>query len=644
VASSPGLVPGTDRHDRPTLIRPTLTRRGGAAMVVAPAYSLEFPDAFERRGQTPYAVLSAAHGALWTEISLLSSVHTRAAADETWLVESVDVLQEDGGDVTVAVVIRSTAWDRHETRLRCTAETVELSVAVTGAGDITDVTLFGGRAGLAGGASGTFRSLIAFAGVLVPAATEPVQLVRPAQSAATLGVVGDADPGRLSAIFSPPPLVLALGRELPANATDVPGGEWLGLSLRAPVDELGFTAMRYDPLENGFLIQLEYEGHTAVHDNWVSPSLVLRPATSAWATLDHYRADLLASGCAPAAPHHPQAGPAWWREPIFCGWGAQCARAAHLLHPGPRDPAADTAPATPQEESVVARSAPSFARQDVYDEFLARLNEHDLNPGTIVIDDRWQSEYGSASVDTDHWPDLRGWISARHAAGQKVLLWWKAWDRHGIPDDECITDAGGRPVAVDPASPAYQARLRSIVEGLLSPDGIDADGFKVDFTQRTPSGQSLRGTPGSWGIAALHTLLASLYGAAKRAKPDALVICHAMHPSFADVCDMVRLNDVSKYDLRRDRVPVVDQLAFRHQIASRVLPGHPIDTDQWPMPNRAEWLRYAAAQVDKGVPALYYLESIDRSGEHIHPEDLDAVAATWARYREGMRHDRARVR
>jgi hypothetical protein len=84
-------------------------------------------------------------------------------------------------------------------------------------------------------------------------------------------------------------------------------------------------------------------------------------------------------------------------------------------------------------------------------------------------------------------------------------------------------------------------------------------------------------------------------------------------------------------------VPVVDQLTFRHEIARRVLPGHSIDTDQWPMPNRAEWLRYAEAQVTKGVPALYYLESIDRSGEPIRPEDLAQVAATWKRYRESVR-------
>jgi hypothetical protein len=272
----------------------------------------------------------------------------------------------------------------------------------------------------------------------------------------------------------------------------------------------------------------------------------------------------------------------------------------------------------------------------VYDEFLDRLVAHGLEPGTIVIDDRWQAEYGSATVNEASWPDLAGWIAARHTAGQRVLLWWKAWDPEGIPAEECIRDAGGRAVGVDPSNPAYRDRLTAIVHRLLSPDGLNADGFKVDFTQRTPSGRTLVVHGDEWGIAALHRLLATLQHAAVAAKPDALVITHAMHPSFSDVSGMIRLNDVAKRDLCGERVPVVDQLEFRHAIASRVLPSHPIDTDQWPMPNRAEWLRYADAQIEKGVPALYYLESIDRSGEHIDSADLRRIAATWRRYRDAV--------
>lgn len=610
-----------------------LERAGRSLTVTTPAYRLEFRDT--EPSSAPYAVLSDPAGREWTEFSLLSCVHTASSPDEVFRLGHITA-RRDGDAVEVTAVLASTAWTHHETRLRCTADRVELSVVVTGSGRVTEVTVFGGVGVMPNGATGTFRSSIGFAGVLVPAPTEPIQLVRPARSSAQLGVIGDADPGRLHAVFSPPPLALGLSRREAVGATEVPGGEWLGLWLRAPVGDLGFAALHYDPLDSGFLLRLDYEGNTVADGFWSSPVFVLRPATSGWSVLEDYRNDLVAAGVAPAD------GPsvaAWWNEPIFCGWGAQCARAAHRLLGGTSDPTVDVPGETDSEESLIARGATGYARADVYDEFLARLTAHDLVPGTIVIDDRWQAEYGTGTVDEESWPDLAGWIADRHAAGQRVLLWWKAWDPQGIPAEECIRDAGGRAVSVDPTNPAYRERLTDIVRTLLAPDGLDADGFKVDFTQRVPSGRTLaaHGSGSNstvWGIAALHLLLSTLQNAARAAKPDALVITHAMHPSFADVSGMVRLNDVSKRDLRGERVPVVDQLGFRHAIASRVLPHHPIDTDQWPMPNRSEWLRYADAQIDKGVPALYYLESIDRSGEHIESADLSRIAASWRRYRK----------
>jgi len=612
--------------------------------VTAEAYSLHLETTLVGFARAPFAHLYDRHGRPWSAINLLSSVHTTAAPDETWSVDDVEAVPL-GEDVQIIVTTRSSAWEEHELRLLCTPGTVEVTVRVAGSGDIASVQLLGGQATLEGGACGTFRSSIEFAGVLVPVPTEPVHLVRPSSAAGVLGVVGDATPGRLHGIFSPPPLVYGFSREPSDGPTSVPGGDWLGLSLRGPVETLTFTTMRYEPLDGGFLIRLDYEGHTRAEGEWRSPTLVLRPSASGWGTIEDHREDLVAHGLAPSEGPHDEA---WWHEPLFCGWGAQCARLARRLRHEPDTPGDPVlgGPVLPEggeallevdeEEELVAKSAPSLARQDVYDEFLATLEENGLRPGTIVIDDRWQAEYGTAEPDLDHWPDLRGWIAERHAAGQKVLLWWKAWDPAGLPAEECVLDAAGRPIAADPSNPRYLARLAAIVRGLLSVEGLDADGFKVDFTQRAPSGQSLRSHGGVWGIAALHALLRTIYQAAKEAKPDALVVCHTVHPSFGDVCDMVRLNDVLKHDATGRHVPVVDQLAFRHAIATRALPHHAIDTDQWPMPSRSEWLDYVVAQPSLGVPALYYLESIDRTGEPIEAGDLAIVASTWAEYREGL--------
>ncbi|NDL60510.1 hypothetical protein [Phytoactinopolyspora mesophila] len=574
-------------------------------------------------------------GKVWTELSLLGSLDLMGTRDESYDIQPARIADASEGAVEFVVEMAGHTWAEKAVHVRCSATEVVLWIAASGpragrrdagANRLVEVTLLGGRAILPNGAGGTFRSSIRFASLFSPTPTEPVHVVRPASAASSLGVVGDASPGRLHGIFSPPPLCWALGDQPATGAADVPDGRWWGMSVRAPVAELTMTSAQYSPLDGGFCLRLDYEGHTRIGPGtWRSPEVVLRPAATPWQAIADYRDDLVARDLAPDLPEPP---PRWWAEPIFCGWGAQCARAAtmHADEPG-SDGAGLVGGAT------VVKAA-DLARQDVYDEFLSTMGRAGLDPGTIVIDDRWQASYGTATIDPAKWPDLRGWIADQHQAGRKVLLWWKAWDPEGVPVEECVLDPVGRPVAVDVANPAYLDRLTRIVTHLLGPDGLDADGFKVDFTQRAPSGMSLRAHEGTWGIAALHTLLGTIHRAAKVAKPDALIVTHTPHPSFGDVCDMVRLNDVLEWDAGWAQVPVVDQLRFRHAVVAASLPGHLLDTDQWPMPDRASWRAYVEAQAALGVPALYYLEAIDNSGEPLTAADLALVARTWKEYRD----------
>jgi len=558
----------------------------------------------------PRAVLLAADGTAWTTLSLLASVDRIDAPDETLPGGSLRA-DRTGDGVELVLEQPSSAWQRRIVVLHCTEDRVELRAEVTGSGRIADVTLAGGQAVLPSGAAGEFRSSIEAPSLFLPTPTQPVAVVRPSSAAAAVSVVGDAEPGRLHGIFSPGPLALALGRTPPAGPTDVPAGDWLGLWLRCAVTEATFTGLRYEPLDGGWLLRLPYQGHTRVAGDWVSPRLVITPVPDAWSVIDRQRADLIEHDHAPAAGPDP-AG--WWHRPIFCGWGAQCALAAH---------------------GGTGLPAPALARQQHYDQWLAALADAGLRPGTVVIDDKWQLEYGLGTADPDKWPDLAGWIRQRHAAGQRVLLWWKAWDPEGVPAAECVRDPLGRAIAVDPGNPAYRERLAEIVRTLLDPAGLGADGFKIDFTQRSPSGTSLHGT-GPWGVASLHRLLRTMAEAARSVRPDALLVTHTVHPWFADVASMIRLNDVLEHDAAGRPVDVADQLRFRAEVARRALPRHPIDTDQWPMPDRAQWREYVAAQAGLGVPALYYVDRIDNSGEPLTADDHALVATSWAHATEGV--------
>lgn len=548
----------------------------------------------------PRAHLADAAGTAWTTLSLLASVDRTDQRDET--LPGVTLTRDDH---RLIMELPSSAWQRKLIVLDCREDRLEATVEVTGTGAIADVTLAGGAGMLTSGASGTFRSSIEAPSLFVPTPTQPVAVARPSSAAAVITVIGDAEPGRLHGIFSPGPLALAFGRAAATSPTAVPDGDWLALWLRCRVEQATFTALRYEPEDGGWLLRLPYQGHTRVDGQWTSPTLVIAPVDTAYDAITEQRQDLIDHDLAPAA------GPVradWWERPIFCGWGAQCALAAH-------------------QTSGVA--APALARQEHYDRWLATLTEAGISPGTVVIDDKWQETYGLGTVATDKWPDLARWIRGRHDAGQRVLLWWKAWDPEGVPAEECIRDPRGRPVTVDPANPAYRERLTTIVKTLLDPAGLDADGFKIDFTQRGPSGASLTDS-GSWGIALLHQLLTIMAEVARSVRPDALLVTHTVHPWFAGVSTMIRLNDVLETDLDRAPVPVADQLRFRAAVTRAALPEHPIDTDQWPMPNRREWRSYVETQAELGVPALYYVDRLDGSGEALTADDHALVARTWA--------------
>ncbi|NUR98955.1 MAG: hypothetical protein HOV67_27325 [Kribbellaceae bacterium] len=523
-------------------------------------------------------------------LRLFASLDTIGGLDES---SSLEVDSPAAGVWTVTA--RSSVWESRVTTTRFLPDRIETQTTVTGRGRLTDVHLLGGRRtprGFLPSGSGLQK-------VYSPNPDHPTRVIRDAVEPATISVCGEGgEPGIERWLFTPAPWCFAATAD---------SAEWIGFSLVAPIAEQNFTSYHYRPVTAGFSLQLDYEGQTAVDGTFTTPLLVVQlGGSSPEDVLVRHRALLDAAG---VVPSRPAERPEWWSGTIFCGWGAQCALGARTDQP-------------PQ----------TLATQANYDTFLATLAKQGIVPETVVIDDKWQTSYATCRPDPSKWTDLKGWIAARHAAGQRVLLWWKAWDEEGAATSACVTDVSGAPVGLDAESPDCVELITEAVTYMLSADGLDADGFKIDFTARTPSGSSLRHAGARWGTALLHEQLRLVYDTAKRVKPDALVVTHTPNPAFLDVTDMIRLNDVL-HDHSAEPGYVARHMSYRAGVVRSVLPELGVDTDGWMMPNHAEWLGYLQIQDSLGVPALYYVDGTDTDRYDFRAEDFDAVNDTWSRYR-----------
>lgn len=526
-------------------------------------------------------------------LRLFASLDTVGRYDESYGEIVVDSVANDGVLVVTATA-HSTVWDERVTTTRFLPDRIETSTTVRGDGRLTEVHLLGGRRTPRGFLPSGSHLRRAYS----PNPDHPTRVIRDALEPATISVCGEgSEPGIERWLFTPAPWCFAAALD----------DQWIGLSLVAPIEEQTFTSYHYLPVTAGFSLRLDYEGQTAVAGTFRTPELVLHlGGGTPEDVLARHRELLDAAGVVPARTAER---PAWWAGTIFCGWGAQCAIAART-----------------------GQAPQPLATQANYDRFLETLAEQGIVPQTVVIDDKWQESYATCRPDPAKWSDLRGWIAKRHTGGQRVLLWWKAWDHEGAPVEACITDAAGDAVALDADSPACVELITDAVEYMLSAEGLDADGFKIDFTARTPSGSSLQHSGPRWGAALLHEQLRLVYDTAKRVKPDALIVTHTPDPAFLDVTDMIRLNDVLRDD-RAEPGYVSRHMAYRAGVVRSVVPELGIDTDGWMMPSYAEWLGYLRIQDSLGVPALYYVDGTDTDRHDFGAEDFEAIRDTWHRYR-----------
>ncbi len=541
----------------------------------------------------PYVRLEDARGRLLCELFAPSSIHTLGAQDDTTALGAWRV-EEREGEVILSLEPQSSFWTRKTCRFRCREERLSYEIELEGSGRLLEAQYFGGYlSAIPRWGSGFFWSRQAFEEGFNPEPyTDETYAFAPAEGS-LLDLAGVPIAGKGSWFFTPTPYQYAFRK----------GEGWLGLGVEAVAGQNTYTDFRYHGQRDGFYLSLAYEGYTGVSGRYTLPSIAFDFASTPYEAIARHAEALRRQGYAPGFP--PEAPPDWWLQPIFCGWGSQCYLA-----------------------SFEKGRAPDYATQANYEGFLGGLEHNGVNPGTVVLDDKWQKTYGDNEADAEKWPDLPGFIASQHEAGRKVLLWLKAWDPEGKPPEECVRNAAGVKVAVDPTNPIFEARFRRAVRRMLL--DYDADGFKLDFTARIPSGPGLELYEEVWGLELLKRYLGILYSEAKSVKASALVMTHTPHPYLGDVTDMIRLNDINTAHA------VVPAMRHRERVARSALPGHLIDTDNWPMANRSAWRSYLEIQAELGVPSLYYASHIDATGEALEKEDYRLIRDVWQRYRDGL--------
>lgn len=393
---------------------------------------------------------------------------------------------------------------------------------------------------------------------------------------------------RHNGLFRPAPLFYAFFR----------GATTMGIGLGCRPGAYRFNGLEYTgSMKHGAALYVQYCGYTQTGGEFASPEIQLSFGYDPFDCLRQHIdwIDEAGYGTAFRFPNEE-----WHRAPVFCGWAEQTA----------------TLP-----EGMQAAEACTQAN---YERWIAEAERRGIPFGTVVIDDKWQKEYGCWVVDTAKWPDMPGFVRAQHAKGRHVLLWIPAYQSEGLPERWLARDASGKAVFADPANEEYARFVREGVTKLLRE--TDADGFKEDWFGRSAMGPGYGNYGALHGLEMVRRFQFLVHDAAHAVKRGALVQTQTPNPLFRESSDMLRLNDI--WFATRELPEMMRERARTARIAGWQV----LDCDNASSTTIDEWFAYAQAQPRFGVPSLYFLSETESTHDAMTNAHSDYLSALWRDY------------
>ena len=510
-------------------------------------------------------------------------------ADSGDLVTSFELAEDTDSEAHFVWRGESSLWKKTY-RLDCFEDRFEYSVSVCGTGAVDSVNYFAGDY-----AAPDRGSEYDFADFYYP--------VIPLDSTTTYHSGTSADHRPFSWLSVPPMFVYAFRTE------EVDGR--LALGLVAEAGEHNFTQFDFRTTMyrwcSRFWLSTDQCGHTKVSGEWNAPKIIGRAVPSDSAACDFYSNYYFDHAICPKG--HDGVKPRFWYGPIACGWLEQLS--VHY-----------------EKDSGLVWSS----KQDVYEEYVRRLEARDLHPKILIIDDKWQTEYGKPRPAPERWHDIRGFIDKiRDEKDIHTLMWYKMWDKEGVPEEYCVFDGREKRFVVDPSNPGYQAILKENIRTIISdePGCMNADGLKIDFAFWQPVGREAKTYSGKYGVELFHEYVRLIRDYMKEIKPHAVLNASPCHPIFAEYVDQARLHD---YDYRMRSS--LEEMGTRAALWRCALPNALVDTDGCGYNTRRDTMRYLTRNRELGIPCIYAVSPTPYLT--LSDEDWAAVAASWREYEAGL--------